>query len=251
LPTDYLHELTAELEKRKIPFRNEHELQDLTAEPLAQFIINFLLVIFGDRQPEAFHKLTGRLAAFELEDVSESNETQWLSYISEQRAEAFHSKAKDRTLPFVWSFVEGFLLKVTAERLVALSTDYEDNSRFTQILEETKKRLGERLNPTTDIEEVLNLLCDEGAVRLLTIHKSKGLEFDSVVMLGIENEVFWGNNKGELRCGFFVGISRAKKRLVLTHVDSRPRPPTRVGVWKVARTPHEEFLGYARPYVTN
>jgi len=80
------------------------------------------------------------------------------------------------------------------------------------------------------------------------MHKSKGLEFDSVVMLGIEEEMFWGNPDEE-RCLFFVGISRAKKRLVLTTAARRDRPEGYRGrFWDEERSGHQEYLGYAAPF---
>jgi superfamily I DNA/RNA helicase len=42
----------------------------------------------------------------------------------------------------------------------------------------------------------------------MTIHNSKGLEFDSVIMLGVEKEAFFGKIADE-RAAYFVGISRA------------------------------------------
>ena len=78
----------------------------------------------------------------------------------------------------------------------------------------------------------------------MNIHKSKGLEFDAVAVMAVEHEMFFGD-PGEARAIFFVGISRAKKRLLLTHARTRERP---AGAWRwdVNRTPYEEFLGYAR-----
>ena len=78
----------------------------------------------------------------------------------------------------------------------------------------------------------------------MTIHKSKGLEFHSVIMLAIENETYWAEATTE-RSVFFVGISRAKQRLLLTWSKQRPTPSTKPRRWNTARTPHEEFLGYA------
>jgi superfamily I DNA/RNA helicase len=81
----------------------------------------------------------------------------------------------------------------------------------------------------------------------MTIHKSKGLEFEFVVILGVEKQAFWGKADEE-RCAFFVGVSRAKNRLVLTHAGVRPKPPAFNRRWDVARKPHDEFIGYATPY---
>jgi len=81
----------------------------------------------------------------------------------------------------------------------------------------------------------------------MTIHKSKGLEFDTVVVLGVEQETFWGDVEAE-RSGYFVAISRAKRRLFLTVCDRRERPDG-ARYWKVDRTEHDEFIGYAEPYL--
>lgn len=85
-------------------------------------------------------------------------------------------------------------------------------------------------------------------MRILTIHKSKGLEFDSVIIMAIENEIFFGDQDAN-RCAFFVGVSRAKRRLLLTHVDQRDRPEGFNGVWKRHRSRQDEYLGYAEQFV--
>jgi len=84
-------------------------------------------------------------------------------------------------------------------------------------------------------------------MRIMSIHKSKGLEFDTVVVLGVEKQTFWGEADAE-RSAFFVGISRAKRRLLLTVCEQR-EPPDGAKYWKVFRAEHDEFVGYAAPYL--
>lgn len=99
-----------------------------------------------------------------------------------------------------------------------------------------------------DLPKALEGFSDDQAVRILTIHKSKGLEFDSVIIMAVENEIFFGN-QDENRCAFFVGVSRAKRRLVITHADYRERPYG-VSSWRVNRTPQEEYIGYALTHLS-
>lgn len=80
----------------------------------------------------------------------------------------------------------------------------------------------------------------------MTIHKCKGLEFDTVIILGVEKETFWGKPIEE-RSAFFVGISRAKNRLYLTVSNYRERP-NGARRWDENRTGHEEFLEYTEEY---
>lgn len=49
--------LADELHGRGIPFRNEQDSQDVTAEPVAALIFNFLWVVAGDRRPDAYAEL--------------------------------------------------------------------------------------------------------------------------------------------------------------------------------------------------
>lgn len=64
-------------------------------------------------------------------------------------------------------------------------------------------------------------------VELMTIHAAKGLEFDVVFMIGLENNVFpsyqslLGNNIEEERRLFYVAMTRARKKLYFTYSKSR------------------------------
>ncbi|MBK8334733.1 MAG: ATP-binding domain-containing protein [Acidimicrobiaceae bacterium] len=88
----------------------------------------------------------------------------------------------------------------------------------------------------------MSRFADDGAVRILTIHKSKGLEFHTVVVLGVETETFWGKPADE-RAAFFVGISRAQQRLELGGRDTL-QPGGFRGGGRRRLSPHAEFLGY-------
>lgn len=68
-----------------------------------------------------------------------------------------------------------------------------------------------------------------GKVSLMSVHSAKGLEFDYVVLLGMEEELFPYVRRGEEeemdeeeeRRLAYVAVTRAKRRLVLTHATMR------------------------------
>jgi DNA helicase-2/ATP-dependent DNA helicase PcrA len=68
---------------------------------------------------------------------------------------------------------------------------------------------------------------DESKVTLMTLHNAKGLEYDAVFIIGCEEGVFPHSrsleegNEGEERRLCYVGITRARKRLWMTHARSR------------------------------
>ncbi len=65
---------------------------------------------------------------------------------------------------------------------------------------------------------------DKGVgVQLMTFHASKGLEFDTVFLIGLEQGLFPSKNANleEERRLMYVGITRARKRLIITHAKQR------------------------------
>jgi DNA helicase-2/ATP-dependent DNA helicase PcrA len=64
-------------------------------------------------------------------------------------------------------------------------------------------------------------------VQMMTLHACKGLEFPLVFLLGLEEDLLphakLGQDVDEERRLFYVGVTRAKKHLVLTRVKQRKR----------------------------
>lgn len=79
--------LGSELADRGIPFRNEQESQDLTAEPVAALVFNFIRVIAEDRQPDAYTELM-RIAnrSSASEDEASRFDSQLKRMVSKTRA---------------------------------------------------------------------------------------------------------------------------------------------------------------------
>lgn len=93
----------------------------------------------------------------------------------------------------------------------------------------------------TDQDELTK---DKNAVKLMTVHASKGLEFDYVIIPGLETDLFPHkklnedaldkNQAEEERRLFYVALTRARKKIYLTHTVVR----TIFGAQKV-NTPSE------------
>jgi len=61
------------------------------------------------------------------------------------------------------------------------------------------------------------------AVPLMTIHKSKGLEYHTVIFVGLDDQAWWSfaNDKIEATAGFFVAFTRAKQRVLFSYCAQR------------------------------
>jgi len=241
-PELYADRLMAELAERGIPFRNEQSLQDLSVEPAARLIVDYLVVVAGDREPDAFGRLMAILLATPLdEDAAYELRARWHRFIDAAREEARRARLDAAALR---KTANDFLARLGRESVASLSADYERGNRLKEVIALTFVRIDELLLLDADPARALSRFSEDSAVRIMTIHKSKGLEFDTVVVLGVERQTFWGDAAAE-RSAYFVGISRAKRRLWLTVSEHRERPAG-ARRWDEARKPHEEFLSYAR-----
>ncbi|WP_461603896.1 3'-5' exonuclease, partial [Aeromonas salmonicida] len=244
----YANHLMAALEARSIPFRNEQLMQDITVEPAARLIVDYLSCLYGQREPKAWIRLMNQLIPFANEEIPSNARKDLDRLLKQQRKEIALAELVDPPFSGWWAFVQIFLKQISIETLMSLSPDYESRDRLSEVIRDTKTKIEELLTLEPDLPQVLKRFSDDQAVRILTIHKSKGLEFDSVIIMAVENEIFFGN-QDENRCAFFVGVSRAKKRLVLTDADQRERPAGHTKRWDMHRTPQTEYFGYAIPFV--
>ncbi|MCW8166413.1 ATP-dependent helicase [Verminephrobacter aporrectodeae subsp. tuberculatae] len=239
----YADRLMAGLSERGIPFRNEQSLQDLSAEPAARLIVDFLIVVADDCKPDAYGRLMDVLLVTGIdEDTAYEQRARWHRFIDSARAQV-RQGGQSATLAVLQKFAGKFLELLGREALAALSADYEHGARLEEVVAQTYAHIAKLLGPEGDILKVLGRFSEDNAVRIMTIHKSKGLEFDSVVVLGVEKQTFWGKADEE-RSAFFVAISRAKRRLCLTVADRRERPEGFNQRWDERRDPHQEFLKY-------
>ena len=127
----------------------------------------------------------------------------------------------------------GYLIELEAERTIESMGRVENLKELVGVALEFEQR-----NPDgtlADFLEQVSLLTeqdeydeDDPAVTLMTMHNAKGLEFDVVFMVGMEDGVFphyrsMGDSAQmeEERRLAYVGITRARRRLYLTHAWSR------------------------------
>jgi superfamily I DNA/RNA helicase len=245
----YCQKIQAALEALGIPFREEDVAQDLASESVACLIIDFLLITNGGQQPAAYRRLLDIIVfnhGFD-EEREYQVRSQWGRFVAEvgRRIASGETDLADRE--DLAGVVDELVCIVGRDAMVALSPDYAQGDRLQQLIEATVIRAHDLLKGGNDVAAALASFSGDRAVRIMSIHKSKGLEFDTVVVLGVECEAFWGEAEAE-RSAYFVGISRAKRHLLLTVCDNRQRP-TGAKRWQSIRTQHREFLEFAEPYI--
>ena len=139
----------------------------------------------------------------------------------------------------ITEFVSALIEKTGYVKALEESKTEENQTRIENI-RELEGAVSEfaKLNPEgtlTDFLENVALITDvdnlnqtSGAVTLMTLHSAKGLEFDAVFLVGMEEGVFPLSRAlfdetalEEERRLAYVGITRAKKKLYLSHAHTR------------------------------
>jgi DNA helicase II / ATP-dependent DNA helicase PcrA len=126
----------------------------------------------------------------------------------------------------------GYLEALEAERTVEAQGRIENLQELVGVAREYQETAGEP-SLSSFLQEI-SLYSDQDAMRgeqslvtLLTLHNAKGLEFRAVFMIGMEEGIFPHSRSieeqgvEEERRLCYVGMTRAKERLVLTHAVAR------------------------------
>jgi superfamily I DNA/RNA helicase len=241
----YCQRLTAAFDAVEIPFREEDKEQDLASEPVASLLIDFLLIASGSRQPAAYRRLLDFVVFDHGYDEEREYQlrSRWDRFVTEAKRQIASHEIDLRQINDLQALAMALVNAVGRDNLIALSPDCAHGDRLDQLINQVLERAHTLLQRDTSPETALASFSGDSAVRIMSVHKSKGLEFDTVVILGVETETFWGEPSAE-RAAYFVGISRAKHRLLLTTCRYRERPES-AKRWTAERHEHEEFLGYA------
>jgi UvrD-like helicase C-terminal domain len=100
---------------------------------------------------------------------------------------------------------------------------YQRAQDFDRVREGLVTLLRECAEAADDWQETLDKFEGLGQIALMTIHKSKGLEFHTMIFYGLDNQTWWSltPNRTEELNSFFVAFTRAKQRAFFTFCTER------------------------------
>jgi superfamily I DNA/RNA helicase len=219
---DMIKSLIAALADRGIRLRDESQLQDLLAEPVVKFLLAVLRLATRPRDAEAWDILVSEVAAVlgldETDDASKiEKEAKQLLQHARNSLNAAHSIT---TLPSELVAMVGDVYFRSAY------TQYRRGSHLKDTVDALSAVLQSSINTCGTVREAVDDVVGFNAVPAMTIHKSKGLEFHTVIFLGLEDSQWWAfsNQPDEEKRGFFVAFSRAVERVCFTFCDFRDEP---------------------------
>lgn len=226
----YTQVLVEQLEQLGIKARLEAEYQELLKEPAVATVLSFLNLTWYRRAPESWAwmmQLIMDLRGYDA-DMSESRlvtlEQELLTFVNEMASELVGmNPQKCGGVEILGLFHRMF--EFLGEDLYRSSIpQYRQGEYFDKVLNDCANLLARNTSAARDWGSAITAFEGRDAIPVMTVHKSKGLEYDTVVFVGLEDGAFFGFEREEIAetCAFFVAISRAKRRVYLTASTSRP-----------------------------
>ncbi len=223
---EYTSKLIDELKSRHICARLESNFQDLINEPIVKILIALLRLTIDRKRPEEWELIVSVVSELYNTNSLQSNEVYYrmqddLEVTMMQLGKMIENTKCQNDFNTLLNHAIKFL---GYNRIKATFPTYGQGTYLNDILNKFKNYMWKEIE-STQMDWLLAFENFEGlhSIPIMTIHKSKGLEFDTVYFIGLEDSAFWNfkNQPEEDRCAFFVAISRAKKELMFTFSEIR------------------------------
>jgi superfamily I DNA/RNA helicase len=229
-------QLSPAFEARGLRLRNvarnvgDIAIQDLLGEDLTRILLGLLRLGARERSPESWNDALRDLQFLEAVDLADEAGLQRL----QQRLQVFVREIR-RTIrrldPEPGSATEAarIVLDFIGARVLRRAfPSYHRQPDFDRVWNGFVALLQECLARTDTWSEALDEFEGLGQIALMTIHKSKGLEFHTMVFYGLDNQTWWSltPNRIEELNSFFVAFTRARQRAFFTLCTERGQPVT-------------------------
>jgi len=221
-PDLYANELQQELSSLDLYARVENDLQDLLVEPVIQFLINFLLATLSTKYS---HERDSLLREYEKFNKIYSIE----GFIKLEREIIKRLKKFKKEIPEEadWDKIENIIREeveyVSFPIFSAYYPQYNERKFFDDCINRFFEIVKSYYEESDDLLYAVEKFAGKNCIPIMTIHKSKGLEFSIVFFIGFEDQNFWSYKRQpeEDTCSFFVALSRAKNTVYFTFSRDR------------------------------
>ena len=225
------------LQDQNIYSRVEEEYQKLRGETVVAILLSFMKLAIFERSQNDWEYLVNQMVGIKkLSYYSDSDAYKYLINNIENMI-----KIIKRTLPTIKSkgqldkLLKDILNFVGVEKIISNFGQYHEESFLKNIINSFLELIFKEYNRTKyDWQKAILGFEGENSIPIMSIHKSKGLEFRVIYLIGLEVENFFGlkderkiEKVDEELSTIFVGISRAKEKLIITTSNKRDNRSTR------------------------
>ena len=228
---DYSSKLIAILSSKRIKARIENEYQEILKDPTCNLLLDLILCSQGKRDPLIWENLSifyGSINGIDefTDEISLAKSYKEIDNIISDITSLISSPIPNEN--GMLSIVNCIIEKIGAKRIVSNFSTYNGKSDLAIIVKNFSKLLYKEYSQSQG--SWINIVSNfkgENSIPIMTIHKSKGLEYEAVYFLGLEDSAFFNfnNQPEEDKRVFFVALSRAKIYLIFTYCKLRNNKP--------------------------
>lgn len=200
-------------------------VQDLMVDEAACVAISALRLATGQRSAAAWLKFSS--AVYQIRGVD--NEDEVLRDSADREIQDFLGRLSEDIrdkIPFAELAVEitqrifNFLDVGAIKSTYAI---YTRNDLLEVMIEGFSKHLQHAADTATTWPECIDGFEGTHDIPMMTVHKSKGLEYDTVFFVGLDDQSWWSHTprNPEGIATFFVALSRAKQRAIFLFCEQR------------------------------
>lgn len=207
-----------------ISARNENNYQDVLTEDIVKLILNFLLFINDRKDDNARHELVNYIKS--IRNISEDQdliklEMELFSYRQDIQQKFLSTEIKQKEDSR--SVIKELIDYIGQDLIISNFPQYNNRGYFNDLIEKLVDFLWKGYEIYDDWNKSINAVKGVDSIPIMTVHKCKGLEYDTIIFLGLEDSAFWSFNtqQAEDTRTFLVAMSRAKKRLIFTFSGER------------------------------
>lgn len=203
----------------------EIAIQELLAEDLTEIVLPLMRLGTGKRSPDAWNAAQEELQALFAIDLGDERAQERLQRNIEEFSSALRAAMRDNE-PTGDSAAEMFgiaLEFVGVDRLRQAFPAYRREADLERVRTGFVTLLSECAEAVDSWGDALDRFEGIGQVPLMTIHKSKGLEFHTMIFFGLDAQSWWSLSPGreEELNSFFVAITRAMQRAFFAYCRER------------------------------
>lgn len=222
---NYAGGIISELRGNGIRSRIETEYQDLLKDDVIRILLSVISLAFDRKLPEEREYVQGIVE--QCMGIEGASIDKYYSMIT--RLDELFINVKSQLLDvdsleafcLVRKTIIGFLGE---DKIKALFPENKQGHYLEDKLNKFSELFwNEYLSSGSSWENAVRAFKGENCIPVMTIHKSKGLEYEAVYFVGLEDSAFWNfkSQPEEDRCAFFVALSRAKRSVTFTFCKYR------------------------------
>jgi hypothetical protein len=228
---DYMEVLEPNFAAKGLYLRNEAAqigpiaIQELLAEDLSEILVVLLRLLTSERAGR--HWTECLEAVCMLRGLASDDDSGRSRVVKDLNDFGTAFKKRYPTPPnnpdSVQVLVKELIAFVGRRNLLASSPAYRQGDWLDKVTEAATLHLKASCRTAKDWSSALDMYEGVHAVPLMTIHKSKGLEYHTMIFVGLDDGAWWSfaNDAQEATAGFFVAFTRARQRVVFSYCVSR------------------------------